>query len=139
MKKMTDSQQRMAVRRRILREKSTQARKLRVTMINEALSVGNRPEADRIAMTKLNDVLLDMYRDDTGAREFKTLAEWNRNGYRVKRGERAFYLWGGKRKAINEQGNEYHYFSLCWVFSDRQVELAVFGNCKTGRAAGERP
>lgn len=59
-----------------------------------------------------------------GHHEFKTFEQWERLGMRVKRGEKALYLWGSQTtKTINEEGHEKEikFFPLVALFSDLQV------------------
>ncbi len=56
----------------------------------------------------LNAVLLYHYAEQTGqaVQDFKTLSAWNAEGYSVKKGERAFGIWGKRtKKTVNvEEG-----------------------------------
>ncbi len=59
-----------------------------------------------------------------GHQEFKTFEQWERLGMRVKRGQKAFYLWGSQTtKTIIENGQkkEIKFFPLVALFSDLQV------------------
>ena len=59
-----------------------------------------------------------------GHQELKTFEQWERLGMRVKRGQKALYLWGKKTsKTITEDGQEKEimFFPLVALFSDLQV------------------
>jgi len=60
---------------------------------------------------------------------FHTFQGWLREGYTVKKGEKAFLLWGqpreGKRPQPKEgQDEEFSFFPLAYVFSNEQVSKA---------------
>ena len=60
--------------------------------------------------------------------EFNSFFEWKKQGFNVKKGEKAFLLWGKpvrkeiKEGAEDEQTKKYKFFPLAYVFSNRQVE-----------------
>jgi len=47
----------------------------------------------------LNQTIVSIYMEQTGAKEFKTIGEWNRQGRRIRKGEKAFPIWGAAEKA----------------------------------------
>ena len=49
------------------------------------------------------------------AKEFKRFDEWKANGYTVKKGEKAFVIWGQRVE------DEKSYFPIRFLFSDLQV------------------
>lgn len=63
-------------------------------------------------------------------KEFKTFKQWLKDGFSVKKGEKAFLVWGrpkdtqdkeaGKEPEPNE--NEKAFFPIAFVFSNAQVE-----------------
>lgn len=73
----------------------------------------------------INKILIDWYKDETH-KEFNSLWEWRKKGFKVKKGERAFFVWSRKRRGEQEQENgekeEYSFFSLAYLFSNAQVE-----------------
>ncbi len=78
----------------------------------------------------VNEGLIDMY-NQSGHNDLKSFKEWQKEGYSVKKGEKALLLWGvplAKRKNENEnkekkEENKPDFFPLCFVFSNKQVVL----------------
>lgn len=84
------------------------------------------------AIENVNEGLKGIYRQE-GHITLKTLRQWNKEGKRVRKGERALCLWGKpklrEQKADNsttEQGkdekNPLNFFPVCYVFSNQQVQ-----------------
>lgn len=78
----------------------------------------------------VNEGLKDIYADD-GHTELKTIRQWNKDGKRVKKGEKALLLWGTPKnidrkaeaeKTDSEETDEMDYFPICFVFSQKQIE-----------------
>jgi hypothetical protein len=76
------------------------------------------------AIDSVNDGLRELYAKD-GHKILKTLRQWNEEGKRVKRGERALLLWAKPVEAkiveSESEENENLFFPLCFVFSNLQV------------------
>lgn len=76
----------------------------------------------------INQILLDIiYQPKEGDKlTFDTFNGWRKKGKRVKKGEKAFLIWGRKREATKqekeEESNSFKFFPLAFVFSDKQVE-----------------
>ena len=81
--------------------------------------------------TSINAALVFFYSEQTGvtSQDFKTLDEWNRTGYIVKKGEKSFSIWGQlTTKTINlEEGRiagepeVIEYYPMVALFSIDQV------------------
>lgn len=63
-----------------------------------------------------------------GHTQLKTLHQWNKDGYRVKSGERALCLWGtpreyerNKSEEDTEKNDPTDFYPLCYVFSNLQI------------------
>lgn len=74
----------------------------------------------------VNEILLDWYTNEEH-QEFHTIKDWNEKGFRVVKGQKAFFIWSKKRTGIekNEDTNEeqeFEFFSLAYLFSNAQVE-----------------
>lgn len=75
----------------------------------------------------VNEALLAMYADDNKEiDEFNTIKQWNEKGYRVKKGEKAFLVWGSPRQAEqvpdgSSEPEEYKYWPVCFLFANTQV------------------
>lgn len=73
--------------------------------------------------TSVNDGLISMYKNHRDI-EFKTFDQWKADGYSVKQGEKAVYIWGKQlTKTITEDGQEKEikFFPMVALFSDSQV------------------
>ncbi|MFD2824803.1 ArdC-like ssDNA-binding domain-containing protein [Lacinutrix iliipiscaria] len=73
----------------------------------------------------VNGVLISWLTNKTH-QEFNGFWQWKKLGYKVKKGEKAFFIWSKKRKAKDkdsqEDDKEYSFFSLAYLFSNAQVE-----------------
>lgn len=76
----------------------------------------------------LNDIIIREFYQKDGHEEFHLLSAWNELGYKVKKGSKAFTIWGRKRKkeadpeAQGEEAKTYEFFPLAYLFSNLQVE-----------------
>lgn len=75
----------------------------------------------------VNEYIIDFYMKQTeGITEFNTFNQWLNKGYAVKKGEKAFIIWGspvkGKPQEATDPSDEYKYFPVCYLFSNLQVE-----------------
>ncbi len=75
---------------------------------------------------RVNEVLLDWYANEEH-NEFHNFWEWKKKGFKVKKGEKAFFVWSKKRKGTdkNEESGEekeFNFFTLAYLFSNAQVE-----------------
>ena len=88
-------------------------------------------EAEALDMT-INEILLKIIYDTKEVKEFNTFNQWKERGYTIIKGSKAFLIWGQpvnkqkKDKAKeqgkeSEEGDEYEYFPVCYLFSDKQV------------------
>lgn len=75
----------------------------------------------------VNEGLVDVYRQQ-GHTTLHSFKKWLEKGYCVRKGEKALLLWGEPRKADNKQKqseqdkDEFSFFPLAYVFSEKQVE-----------------
>jgi hypothetical protein len=84
------------------------------------------------ASRTVNYMLLKYMYDTEGAEEFKTLVQWRKAGYKVKKGSKSFTIWAqpreGRYKDQKEKEEEkddehkYEFFPICHLFSNLQVE-----------------
>lgn len=77
---------------------------------------------------KVNDVLVEMYTSEKH-KEFNTFHGWKKEGFKVKKGEKGFFIWSnplkGKKKneeEKNEKESTFKFFGLAHIFSNAQVE-----------------
>lgn len=113
---MTEKQERHRERRKHLKELSKIA-KLRMNEDCEGMSV--------------NEILVQEFYTDKENTEFKTLLQWNKEGFKVKKGAVSFLVWGKPRTKEKEQEEqnppseeekEDEFYPLCYLFSNNQVE-----------------
>lgn len=89
-----------------------------------------RMNADCEGMT-VNEILIQEFYTDEENTVFKTLPQWNKEGYKVKKGAVSFLVWGKPRKIEKQQQTnqetpeeqeEEEFFPICYLFSNNQVE-----------------
>jgi hypothetical protein len=109
---MTEAQEKHREKRQALKELSKIA-KIRMSMDCEGSTV--------------NEILINEFYTDESNQDFKTLNQWSKEGYKVKKGSKAFLVWGRPKakqteepKAEDEEEDEF--FPLCYLFSNAQVE-----------------
>lgn len=76
------------------------------------------------AVDTINQGIIIGYTDATH-QEFKTLKQWNDAGFKVKKGEKAFLVWGKPKKSdkkTDEPHDETEFFPIAFIFSNAQVE-----------------
>jgi len=78
------------------------------------------------AYDSVNEGLIDLYSDGEDL-EFNTFHQWKAKGFSVKKGSKAFLVWGKPRKvAVAEpedgEDDEFKFWPLCYLFSSKQVE-----------------
>lgn len=101
-------------------------RKALITLSRQAREM--RDSNEELADLTINDIVLEHFYTDEENFEFKLLRDWNKAGFQVKKGARAFTIWGKKRKgtkAAEQEGGEdqeYKFFPLAYLFSNAQVE-----------------
>lgn len=75
--------------------------------------------------TTVNSVLLS-WLINTDHQEFHNFWDWKKKGFKVKKGEKAFFVWSKKMKSKDKQSEdedkEYSFYSLAYLFSNAQVE-----------------
>lgn len=99
----------------------------------EILKGLSKPLQELVKLNKIESVnngLIAIYRED-GHAELKTLKQWNKEGKRVKKGQKALCLWGRpKEKEEKEketdnsttENEDLTFYPLCFVFSNQQVQ-----------------
>ncbi len=79
----------------------------------------------------INDAIVEtLYKDETN-KEFKSYRQWKKEGYQVKKGEKAFLLWARPKQIQKpmEEGKKSEdledmvkYFPIAYLFSNAQVD-----------------
>ncbi len=109
------------------------------------LSQGAKMAVKMGAYDSVNEALLAMYRgDNPGVIFFKTFQQWKKEGFMVKKGEKAFLIWGAPRKINKKKENsttetpetteqpanlsgtssKKSFYPVCYLFSNLQVQGA---------------
>jgi hypothetical protein len=117
---MTEKQEAHKEKRNLLIQLSAQAKEIQLLEIETG-------EDDR----NINSILIDDFYTDSKNQTFNTFHEWLNQGFKVKKGEKAFLVWGRKRKNNQDQENKepkteaekvFSFYPLCYLFSNAQVE-----------------
>jgi antirestriction protein ArdC len=129
---MTEQQK---AKRELLKTLSAKAKEIRDSLTEEA----NTAEEAMYWMSRtINFMLLRHVYDTNGATEFNTFNQWKEKGATIKKGAKAFLVWGqpkGTKKSQDDQSQdnqeneeegeeENSFFPLCYLFSDKQVTTA---------------
>jgi hypothetical protein len=85
--------------------------------------------------TTINEAVIDSFYKDEVNTDFRTFPEWQREGYRIKKGSKAFIVWGKPKRSQDKdkadaQGKEApatdddkgDFFPIAFLFSNAQVE-----------------
>lgn len=115
---------------------SVQARAIRDEMIKQASIAGNHTQAAYLEGKPLNFFIIRYIYSKGQNKTFKSFREWKNDGATVRKGEKAYLIWGQPRKANRKEENteqnrplteeeklakQYEFFPLCYLFSEDQV------------------
>ncbi len=90
------------------------------------LSKAIKPIAKQLNL-KLNDAILNYYKEDTQAKSFHTFGEWKKEGYKINKGSKGFKIWGKpvalKKSEIKEEDNKKSssFFPVAYLYNETQV------------------
>lgn len=79
------------------------------------------------AYDSVNEGLKEIYMEtNPEIAEFKTFWQWKEEGATVRKGEKAFLIWGQPRKGSQvpegtSEPEEYKYWPVCYLFANTQV------------------
>ena len=69
-------------------------------------------------------IIKTIYTDDKN-QEFKSFWSWKKEGKKIKKGSKAFPIWGKPRKAEKQneesENDSYKFFPVAYLFSNNQV------------------
>jgi len=95
----------------------------------KALSQTVKPLVKEGAYDSVNEALIECYYRDADNKVFHTFNHWIENGFKIKKGSRAFAIWGSPRplkkiepSQAREEEKEEDFFPICFLFSNAQVE-----------------
>ena len=94
-----------------------------------ALSTGARLLVKEGEADSVNEVLIDMYKQDNPEiKEFNTFHQWKKLGKTIKKGSKAFLVWAQPKDVKKQEPQpdtgeteEYQYWPICYLFADTQV------------------
>ncbi|MBD3630521.1 ArdC family protein [Cyclobacterium sp.] len=102
--------------------------------IRDDMAEGAETENEALfwASRTVNYMLINHMYDTEGAEEFNTFKQWKEQGATIRKGSKAFLVWGqpiGKQRAKEAQQkgqkapeeDEYRFFPICYLFSNKQV------------------
>lgn len=76
----------------------------------------------------VNDMIVNYIYDTKSKLQFKTFKSWKKEGFKIKKGSKAYLLWGrplkgkAREKVEKEKSeDEYKFFPLAYIFSSEQV------------------
>ena len=119
-------------------EATCKAREIQEQLIADATST---QKAIFFASRSVNFYLLNYVYKQEGVTEFKKFSEWKAVGATVKKGEKAYPIWGQpvgtqKEEEAQAKGEQYtaseeekKHFPICYVFSNLQVREERGGVC----------
>jgi len=79
------------------------------------------------AYDSVNDGLKEIYTEQNPEiDEFKTFQQWKREGATVRKGEKAFLIWGQPRQVSQvpegtTEPEEFKYWPICYLFANTQI------------------
>lgn len=98
----------------------------------KSMSKAVKPLLEMGEFETVNEALIASYKsNDPEIEEFKTFADWKKEGKKIVKGSTAFLIWGKKRKSKQEEEapeetteetkENYSYFPVCYLFANTQV------------------
>lgn len=93
------------------------------------LSRAVAPLVEQGQFENINSAIIQTIYKKEGHEEFKTFDQWKEQGFSVKKGEKAFYIWAKPLNALKEEKEGAapeteegaKFFPLCFLFSNKQV------------------
>ena len=81
---------------------------------------------EECAEMTINKVLIEKFYKSEEHTEFKTLQQWNQDGYQVVKGSKSFLVWGKptrlQKETTEPNDEEDDFYPLCYLFSNAQVQ-----------------
>ncbi|MFL9844744.1 ArdC-like ssDNA-binding domain-containing protein [Flavobacterium rhizosphaerae] len=88
-------------------------------------------QKEELSDMSINEILVNVFYRDADNTEFNTFNQWKEKGMKIKKGAKAFLVWGKKKEGKGaekqqeqreQEAETYEYFPLCYLFSNNQVE-----------------
>lgn len=91
----------------------------------KALSTQLKPLVKAGEFNTVNEAIIETAYKSAEHQEFKKFNEWKKLGFTILKGSKAFAVWAqpvkGKKKVEVEEGKEFEFFPICFLFSNNQV------------------
>ena len=105
----------------------------------KALSQDVKPLVDSGKYSTINEAIMETIYKDENNKEFKSYRQWNEENYQVRKGEKAYLLWGRPKEnqhlkdvdekkniPVKEKENDiedmHKFFPVAYIFSNTQVD-----------------
>lgn len=92
------------------------------------LSTQLKPLVKAGEFNSVNEAIINVAYKTPEHQEFKKFNDWKKAGYTILKGSKAFAVWAqpvkGKKKQEVEEGKEFEFFPICFLFSNNQVRRA---------------
>jgi len=93
----------------------------------KSLSAGAKKLVKIGAFDTVNEAIIETIYKNDGHTHFNTFFGWKLDGFNVKKGSKAFLVWGKPRKVKKQEvqegeKDEFSHFPLAYLFSNLQVE-----------------
>lgn len=130
MKTSTEKQEAAKKKREVLKSISRKARIIRELRSQTA---ANEHDAMYWASQTINEMLFKVLYRKGEATEFKTFWQWKTEGKTIKKGEKAYLIWGQPlrvnpkakeekpKEKEAESDSEFDFWPICYLFSNLQV------------------
>ena len=100
-------------------------RRLELIALSQSIKIGVRAGM----FDSINEGLIKTYQT-ADHNQFNTLVEWNKQGFKIRKGEKAFVVWGTPRPLKKQEQpqppkseeEENEFFPMAYLFSNAQVE-----------------
>ena len=114
-------------KRERLKALSNQAQEIREKMLH---ACKNDVEIQEVNALKVNDIIIENFYKSNTHQTFKSFKGWMKEGFCVKKGEKAFLVWGrpkqedkhGELKPVIEDDSNDIFFPVSFIFSNAQVK-----------------
>lgn len=99
-----------------------------IILSNTARELREAEQDDRT----INEIIVQEFYTNAENTEFNTFNQWKEKGFSIKKGSKAFPVWGKKKKfehgevPAGETPDEYEFFPICYLFSNNQIEPSKY-------------
>lgn len=110
-------------KRERLKDLSSRAKAIREELIKKSKTP---QQVEALEAMTINEIIVKYIYKDENNQNFDTFKGWIKNGFAVRKGEKAFLLWGRKKQTVEdaegqEKTEELEFFPVTYVFSNQQV------------------